>query len=247
MLKQNYISLTSSIIFFIVIVGLCVLSLNWADFKKIYEVKEVNIYGTTFFDQSIIEEKSNDMMSYNIFNGDLKNYKDEILSFDHIIDCKISRKFPNTIDITIYEREPIALINSDELIILDSEGVCLPVEYCDLSLPILTNFKSNPELYPKGSTTTSTNVLNSVALIRYTKDNYSMIYDEISEFVFNENSEYEIILKNGKTRIVLGSKNLQDKIKYLSSFQETLKEEKNIKDFKYIDLRYSKQIIVKEA
>ena len=157
------------------------------------------------------------------------------------------RDSPTTIDITIYEREPIALINSDDLIILDSEGVCLPVEYCDLSLPILTNFKSNPELYPKGSTTTSTNVLNSVALIRYTKDNYSMIYDEISEFVFNENSEYEIILKNGKTRIVLGSKNLQDKIKYLSSFQETLKEEKNIKDFKYIDLRYSKQIIVKEA
>ena len=247
MLKQNYISLTSTIIFFVVIIGLCVLSLNWADFKKIYEVKEVNIYGATFFDQSIIEEKSNYMMSNNIFNSDLKNYKNEILNFDHIIDCKISRKFPTTIDITIYEREPIALINSDDLIILDSEGVCLPVEYCDLSLPILTNFKSNPELYPKGSTTTSTNVLNSVALIRYTKDNYSMIYDEISEFVFNENSEYEIILKNGKTRIVLGSKNLQDKIKYLSSFQETLKEEKNIKDFKYIDLRYSKQIIVKEA
>ncbi len=247
MLKQNYISLTSTIIFFVVIIGLCVLSLNWADFKKIYEVKEVNIYGATFFDQSIIEEKSNYMMSNNIFNSDLRNYKDEILNFDHIIDCKISRKFPTTIDITIYEREPIALINSDELIILDSEGVCLPVEYCDLSLPILTNFKSNPELYPKGSTTTSTNVLNSVALIRYTKDNYSMIYDEISEFVFNENSEYEIILKNGKTRIILGIKNLQDKIKYLSSFQETLKEEKNIEDFKYIDLRYSKQIIVKEA
>tara|TARA_B100000900_G_scaffold115252_1_gene96804 strand:+ start:1171 stop:1914 length:744 start_codon:yes stop_codon:yes gene_type:complete len=247
MLKQNYISLTSTIIFFVVIIGLCVLSLNWADFKKIYEVKEVNIYGATFFDQSIIEEKSNYMMSNNIFNSDLKNYKNEILNFDHIIDCKISRKFPTTIDITIYEREPIALINSDELIILDSEGVCLPVEYCDLSLPILTNFKSNPELYPRGSTTTSTNVLNSVELIRFTKDNYSMIYDEISEFVFNENSEYEIILKNGKTRIILGSKNLQDKIKYLSSFQETLKEEKNIKDFKYIDLRYSKQIIVKEA
>tara|TARA_B100000965_G_scaffold184337_1_gene153892 strand:- start:224 stop:967 length:744 start_codon:yes stop_codon:yes gene_type:complete len=247
MLKQNYISFTSSIIFFIVIIGLCVLSLNWADFKKIYEVKEVNIYGTTFFDQSIIEEKSNEMMSYNIFNSNLRKYKDEILNFDHIIDCKISRKFPTTIDITIYEREPIALINSNELVILDAEGVCLPVEYCDLSLPILTNFKSNPELYPRGSKTTSTNVLNSVALIRYTKDNYSMIYDEISEFVFNENSEYEIILKNGKTRIILGSKNLQDKIKYLSSFQETLKEEKNIKDFKYIDLRYSKQIIVKEV
>ena len=247
MLKKNYISIINSIMFFMIIFGICVLSFNWADFKKIYTVKEVNIYGTTFFDQSIIEEKSNAIMSYNIFNSKLRNYKDEILNFDHIIDCKISRKFPSTIDITIYEREPVALISSDELIILDSEGVCLPVEYCDLSLPILTNFKSNPELYPKGSTTASTNVLNSVILMKYTKDNFSMIYDEISEFVFNEDSEYEIILKNGKTRIILGTKKLQNKIKYLSLFQETLKEEKNIKDFKYIDLRYNDQIIVKEA
>ena len=247
MLKKNYISIINSIMFFMIIFGICVLSFNWADFKKIYTVKEVNIYGTTFFDQSIIEEKSNAIMSYNIFNSKLRNYKDEILNFDHIIDCKISRKFPSTIDITIYEREPVALISSDELIILDSEGVCLPVEYCDLSLPILTNFKSNPELYPKGSTTASTNVLNSVILMKYTKDNFSMIYDEISEFVFNEDSEYEIILKNGKTRIILGTKKLRNKIKYLSLFQETLKKEKNIKDFKYIDLRYNDQIIVKEA
>ena len=95
--------------------------------------------------------------------------------------------------------------------------------------------------------TASTNVLNSVALMKYTKDNFSMIYDEISEFVFNEDSEYEIILKNGKTRIILGSNKLQDKIKYLNSFQETLKDEKNIKDFKYIDLRFNEQIIVKEV
>ncbi len=247
MLKQNYISIINSLIAIVVIFGLCMLSFNWANFKKIYNVKEVNIYGTTFFDQSIIQEKSNAMISYNIFNSELRKHKNEILNFDHIIDCKISRNFPSTIDITIYEREPVALISSDELIILDSNGVCLPVEYCDLSLPILTNFKSNPELYPKGSTTASTNVLNSVVLMKYTKDNFSMIYDEISEFVFNEDSEYEIILKNGKTRIILGGNKLQDKIKYLNSFQETLKDEKNIKDFKYIDLRFDKQIIVKEV
>tara|TARA_B100000427_G_scaffold221297_1_gene185035 strand:+ start:419 stop:1168 length:750 start_codon:yes stop_codon:yes gene_type:complete len=249
MLKQNYIFITNSLIFFIVIIGLCILSLNWADFKKIYEVKEVNIYGTTFFDNAIIEKKSESIKSYNIFNKELKNYKEEILKFDHIIDCKISREFPSTINVTIYEREPVALISSDELIILDSMGICLPVEYCDLSLPILSNFKSNPELYPKGSKTTSTNVLNSVVIMKYTKDNFSSIYDQISEFVFNEESEYEIILKNGKTRILLGSNNLETKIKYLYSFQETIKdnENKNITDFRYIDLRYNEQVIVKEA
>ena len=103
-----------------------------------------------------------------------------------IIDCKISRKFPSTINITIYEREPIALISSDELIILDSEGVCLPVEYCDLSLPILSNFKSNPELYPKGSKTASTNVLSSINLMKFTKDNHSIIYN-------NKMSDYSLL------------------------------------------------------
>ena len=228
MLKQFYSSIISITAFLFSVIVLCILSFNWSSFKKIYDIDEINIYGTNFFDQSIIEEKSDVLKSYNIFDSELENYKDEMLKFDHIIDCKISRKFPSTIDITIYEREPIALISSDELIILDSEGVCLPVEYCDLSLPILSNFKSNPELYPKGSTTASTNVLSSIKLMKFTKDNYSIIYDNISEFVFNEDSEYEIILKNGRTRIFLGSQNLKLKIKYLESFQEALKEEKRL-------------------
>ena len=50
-------------------------------------------------------------------------------------------------------------------------------------LAILTNFKTNPELYPKGFKTASNNVITSVQLMKYTKDNFSNIYDEISEFV----------------------------------------------------------------
>ena len=166
MLKQFYSSILSMTAFLFSVIVLCTLSFNWSNFKKIYDIDEINIYGTNFFDQSIIEEKSDVLKSNNIFDTELGNYKNEMLKFDHIIDCKISRKFPSSIDITIYEREPIALISSDELIILDSEGVCLPVEYCDLSLPILSNFKSNPELYPKGSTTASTNVLSSINLMK---------------------------------------------------------------------------------
>lgn len=231
MLKQFYISTLNFIIFFVLLISFCLSSLSWANFKKIYQAREINIYGTNFFDRSIIEEKSSVLKSSNILQINLKNHKIEILQFDHIVDCKISRQFPSTINITIYEREPIALISSDELIILDSDGICLPVEYCDLSLPILTNFKTNPELYPKGSKTASTNVMSSVALMKFIKDSHPIIYDEISEFVFNENSEYEIILKNGKTRILLGSNMLSKKIKYLDSFQKTIKEDKKITDF----------------
>lgn len=230
-----------------IIILICIAALKWADYKNIYAVNAINIQGTNFFDKSIIEEKNQKIISNNILRSDLKKYKEEILELDHIKDCKISRQFPSTVNIVIYEREPIALINSDELIILDSEGFCLPVEYCDLSLPILSNFKTNPELYPKGFRTASNNVITSVKLMKYTKDNYSKIYDKISEFVFNEDSEYEVILKNGKTRIMLGKNKLSTKIKYLNSFDQAFDGAKEITDYRYIDLRFNKQVIVKES
>ena len=230
-----------------IIILICIAALKWADYKNIYAVNAINIQGTNFFDKSIIEEKNQKIISNNILRSDLKKYKEEILELDHIKDCKISRQFPSTVNIVIYEREPIALINSDELIILDSEGFCLPVEYCDLSLPILSNFKTNPELYPKGFRTASNNVITSVKLMKYTKDNYSKIYDKISEFVFNEDSEYEVILKNGKTRIMRGKNKWSTKIKYLTSFDQAFDGAKEITDYRYIDLRFNKQVIVKES
>ena len=247
MIKKLLIKMTSIISTFIIVALFCFMAFEWSNFKNIYAVKTINIQGTNFFDRSIIEQKNKEILSNNILRSDLKNYKNEILQLDHILDCKISRNFPYTINVTVYEREPIALINSDELIILDSEGICLPVEYCDLSLPILSNFKSNPELYPKWFKTASNNVMTSIELMKYTKDNFKNIYDEISEFVFNENSEYEVILKNGKTRILLGINKLSTKMKYLNSFEQALNGEKDIKDYKYIDLRFDNQVVVKES
>ena len=110
------------------------------------------------------------------------------------------------------------MISANDLIILDSEGICLPVEYCEISLPILSNFKNNQELYEKGKKTKSSNVLKSIDVIKYSKENFDSLYMNISEFVFNENSEYEIILKNGRTKILLGGDNIFAKIDNLNAF-----------------------------
>ena len=113
MLKQFYSPILSMTAFIFSVIMLCTLSFNWSSFKKIYDIDKINIYGTNFFDQSIIEEKSDVLISNNIFDTELGNYKNEMFKFDNIIDCKISRKFPSTIYITIYERVPIGLISSD--------------------------------------------------------------------------------------------------------------------------------------
>ena len=138
------------------------------------------------------------------------------------------------------------MISANDLIILDSEGVCLPVEYCEISLPILSNFKNNQELYEKGKTTKSSNVLKSIDVIKYSKENFDSLYTNISEFVFNEDSEYEIILKNGRTKILLGDDNIFVKIDNLNAFAAALPAEKTLESYRYIDLRYKRQIVVEE-
>ena len=249
-MNKNFIKIFDSIgqPFFclLLVVASLFISIKWAQFNEIFIVKNVKIEGINYFDDTMLVEYKANIENQNIFFSDLRNYKNSIESLDHIKGCKISRVFPKTVKIEVYEREPLAMISSNDLIILDSEGVCLPVEYCEISLPILSNFKNNQELYEKGKKTKSSNVLKSIDVIKYSKDTFDALYDNMSEFVFNEDSEYEIILKNGRTKILLGSSNIFAKIDYLSAFSDVLPEEKTLESYRYIDLRYKSQIVVNE-
>ncbi|MEC7822671.1 MAG: FtsQ-type POTRA domain-containing protein [Candidatus Neomarinimicrobiota bacterium] len=223
------------------------LAIKWAAFNDMFTIKNVEINGVQYFDDSSLASYKSEIKDNHIMFLDLQSHKDRIESLIYVKDCKISRTFPETINIVIYEREPLVMINSTDLIMLDVDGICLPVEEYDaISLPILSNFKTNEELYPTGQKTKSSNVARSIDIIKYSKRNFNRLYEDISEFVFNDSNEYEIILKNGKTKILLGSNNILKKIDYLKAFDSALPADKNFNIYKYIDLRYKDQIVVKE-
>ena len=54
------------------------------------------------------------------------------------------------------------------------------------------------------------------------------------------------ILKNGKTKILLGSDDYLKKIDYLKAFASSLPDNEDFDSYQYIDLRYKDQIVVKE-
>ena len=206
-------------------------AVQWAAFNDVFMIKNVEINGVQYFDDSSLASYKNDIKGNHIMFFDLKSYKNKIESVAYVKDCKISRTFPESINI----------------VMLDADGICLPVEeYGTISLPILSNFKTNEELYPSGEKTKSSNVIKSIDVIKYSKRNFNRLYEDISEFVFNDSNEYEIILKNGKTKILLGSNNILKKIDYLKAFDNALPADKDFNIYKYIDLRYKDQIVVRE-
>ena len=242
--KKIYLEIS---LFFLGVILVIFLALQWATFNEMFTIKNVEISGAQYFDDSSLALYKNEIKDNNIMSFDLRYYKNQIESLAYVKDCKISKTFPETVNIVIYEREPLAIINSTDLIMLDVDGICLPVEeYGTISLPILSNFKTNEELYPAGEKTKSSNVVKSIDIIKYSKRNFHNLYEDISEFVFNDSNEYEIILKNGKTKILLGSDNVFKKIDYLKAFDDVLPDDKNFNIYKYIDLRYKDQIVVKE-
>ena len=92
-------------------------SVKWAQFNAIFIVENVKIEGINYFDDTMLIEYKTSIKNQNIFFSNLKDYKNDIKSLDHIKDCKVSRVFPKTIKIEIYEREPLAMISSNDLIV----------------------------------------------------------------------------------------------------------------------------------
>ncbi|MEC8946013.1 MAG: FtsQ-type POTRA domain-containing protein, partial [Candidatus Neomarinimicrobiota bacterium] len=88
------------------------LAIKWAAFNDMFTIKNVEINGINYFDETPLLSYKDQINNHHIMFFDLKSYKNDIQSLEYIKDCKVFRTFPQTINITIYEREPIAIINA---------------------------------------------------------------------------------------------------------------------------------------
>ena len=67
----------------------------------------------------------------------------------------------------------------------------------------------------------------------------------ISELTINKDDEFEIVLSEQPTRVILGKNDIHIKIKILKKFGEALGQ-RQLTDYKLLDMRYSKQLVARE-
>ena len=79
--------------FFIMLGAIIFMSFQWASFNNIFMIKNVEINGVQYFDDSSLASYKNDIKDNHIMFFDLKSYKDDIESLAYVKDCKISRIF----------------------------------------------------------------------------------------------------------------------------------------------------------
>jgi len=159
----------------------------------------------------------------------------------------VSRQFPRTLYIQVHEREPIAYINAGELLCMDRTGFIMPLppEGPQLGIPILSGLNHTDSLIV-GAPAPTTQIQKMVDILKGIRADYPGLYPQISELVSNEENEFILFTAENATRIYLGKDNLSRKIHLLEAFWSTVGTERSWKDYQYIDLRYRRQVIVRE-
>ena len=179
---------------------------------------------------------------------DLTAIQDELERHPHIRAVRVSRNFPSAIRIDVIERLPLAYVNHSPFFLVDRDGVVLPTKDGNLEfdVPTLSGFNPASELYPVGERCLSQKVIEAVTYLDLMKREFPDLYEDLSEIMVDPSDEYVLCLSHYPTKIYLGPTISYRHLKLLEQFAHTISGVRSLHDYRYVDLRYNNQIIVKE-
>lgn len=243
-IKNNRTIIFSTFLFTMII--FLKLSLWWSDLNNYTSLKKIILSETNLINNSEFHELVEDYIGHALNEIDINKLNTILEKHPYIKGTRISKRFPSTLKIELIERDPIALININPMVLIDTEGYVMPniLSTKTLNLPIMTNFNSDLNLYPLGERVLSDNVEEISIWLKKIKIKYPSLYKNISEMKITTHDNITIILSEYPTKINLGRENIWTKIKILKKFEKKLLP-KTLTNFSYLDMRYENQIIAK--
>ncbi|HHU31174.1 MAG: cell division protein FtsQ/DivIB [Zhaonellaceae bacterium] len=119
--------------------------------SSFFSVSTVEIRNNKFLSSGEIKQLADIPMGINIFKVEDAKVKQNIALHPMVKDVKLRRQLPDTLIISIEERQPVVLVPSETgFIELDESGVLLQriSTISGVSLPILTGVKINTDISP---------------------------------------------------------------------------------------------------
>jgi len=223
-------------------------SFSWANYTQLFTNPKIVFTGNSIVNESEYNSflfKSNKSDN---FAKDISLISKRLEEHPFVAGVRVSNHFPNGILVEISERYPVALISNSPLLLIDNNNYVMPFRSnsFDLQLPILSNFKITDELYPVGKQTLSPIAINVVKFLKRVKKDYPQLYQNLSEVRLSKYNDYELILAEEPTKIVIGKSITWKKILVLKEFEKNISGRKSLTDYAYLDLRYNNQVITKE-
>ncbi len=227
----------------VALVGLTVFANFW---KSGLKVARVTLEGNRIVEANELFQLAQVKRGTPMYNVDLKAIQKNLMSQCYIKEAIVERDLPSTIQLTVTERTPIALVNIPDFVYLDEDGVILPHSISKelFDLPVLSGVKfTQPTSY--GSRIHDAQAMEALQILRGAKLVNSDLYHLISEIQMRSDSEMVFYTAEDGVPIIFGEGNVADKLVRLDAFWNQVIQQRGLQNLLYVDLRYDDQVVAR--
>lgn len=180
-----------------------------------------------------------------LIHMNLKRMGEHILQNPWVETVRINRYFPDTVAISIVEREPVAIVNMGFIYYLDKKGTVFKVlnQGDKLDFPVITGF-SEEEINsdPKGTKEALEATCNLLKILR---DKGAFILADVSEIHYDKGYGFTLFTASGALPVKVGAGDFNAKVERFARIYKELMAQ--LPTIHYIDLDYNDKIIVKKS
>ena len=221
------------IIKWLMLLGIIIGGIIFALLSPIFNIKEISVSGNAQISSQTIISLSSLTIDQNIFNFRTSEIVDNIKENAYIDSVKVSRKFPDTVDIEVEERvTTFMLVYGNAYVYINNQGYILEITSEKGDYPILTGFKTPTNQLVAGNRLTEEDLekLNDVLkIMEATSSGESKIGNLITEINISDSSNYILTLSKEKKQVYLGDvTDLSTKVLWLNQFIEREKKNEGI-------------------
>ncbi|UCD36805.1 MAG: FtsQ-type POTRA domain-containing protein [Fidelibacterota bacterium] len=227
---------------------LCKGIINYTQTMHVFDLRRIEVRGNNILRRAEVIDAMNLPLTGSIFETDLSALQRRVEALNYVYGVRLGRKFPHTLFVDIVENDPIAYVAAPEYFILTDEEEALPLPRgrFDLVLPTVTGADSALEALNQGTIEDHGQLQQAWSILDYIHRSFPGLFKELSELVFTPNGEITLYMAETSTAVHLGGEELELRIALLDAFLHTIVGKKNLMDYSYIDLRYERQVIVRE-
>jgi len=224
------------------------LSMTYANFLRSDEVTQINLYGQRTMSPERVKSLTEGYLGKPLMKLELDKIQASFLEYPLIRSAKATRNYPHSLDIYLYDVLPVAYISIHDIMTLDEKGILLPLPDKGMlyNLPIITGINVDVLASDVGQIIPDETVQMLVNFLKQIRKEHQSIYLDISEISYDRRG-IKLISATYGTTVFLG--NEDDAVLNSLILEKFISEESDsgiISPYQYIDLRFDRQIIVKE-
>ena len=216
----------------------------WLAESNAFHIKAIEIHGNELLTRQEILQMVKIEEGISTWSVNLEQAVADLNAHPFLDDARIHRVHPDKMIISIKEKKPIALLNvNHSFLCIDKNGIILPSKPGKLyDLPVLSGkFKGNVDI---GHQTGGVRVWQGLHLLQTILLDRPKVYNQISEIVLGRPEGVIVYTSQKGVPVRLGVSDIKLKIRYLDAILNELGKSNELKNVKYIDLRFNNQIIV---